>query len=139
MAKRKFMNARALEKAWDEYREYCANHTAVVTEFSSKLGEFITQEVRKPVTCTIAGFCAYVKLPRSDFYANYDDTDGFKDIVTRIREECEVDAREKFESGQIPTQLAGLWMSKYGYSTKIDNEIGGSVPVVISGESDLKE
>lgn len=139
MAERKFKNAKALEKAWDKYREYCANHTATVTEFSSKLGVFITQEVNKPITCTIAGFCVYVKLPRSDFYANYDDKDEFSDIVTRIREECEVDAREKFESGQIPTQLAGLWMSKYGYSTTIDNKIGGSVPVVISGESDLKE
>ena len=42
----------------------------------------------------------------------------FVDIVTRMREECETDAREKFEVGAIPTQLAGLWMSKYGYTTK---------------------
>ena len=38
-----------------------------------------------------------------------------------MREECEVDARMKFETGQIPTQLAGLWMSNYGYTTKTDN------------------
>ena len=35
-----------------------------------------------------------------------------------MREECEGDAREKFELGYINPKLAGLWMSKYGYNTK---------------------
>ena len=39
-----------------------------------------------------------------------------------MREECEVDAREKFELSLIPSQLAGLWMSKYGYTNKLDTE-----------------
>ena len=136
---RKFKTPKALAAKWDEYCEYCANHKATVTEFSSKLGKFITAEVQKPITLTVAGFCAYVKLPRQDFYETYADDEKFCDIVTRIREECEVDARQKFESGQIPSTLAGLWMSKYGYSTKQENEHKGSVPVVISGEGDIKD
>lgn len=47
-------------------------------------------------------------------------------MVTRIREECEMDARGKFETGQIPSQLSGLWMSRYGYgvnnNVKVDAE-----------------
>lgn len=39
-----------------------------------------------------------------------------------MREECEVDAREKFELSVIPSQLAGLWMSKYGYTSKVDTD-----------------
>ena len=136
---RNFKTPKALEKAWDEYCEYCANYKATVTEFSSKLGKFITAEVNKPITKTIKGFCAYAKLPRQDFYSTYEGNKKFSDIVTCIREECEIDAREKFESGQIPSQLAGLWMSKYGYSTKTENDVKGSVPVVISGDQDIKD
>ena len=46
-----------------------------------------------------------------------------------MREECEIDARRKFETGMIPSQLAGLWMSNYGYSTKTNAEIKASVGV----------
>ena len=43
-------------------------------------------------------------------------------MVTRMREECEVDARMKFELGVIDPRLAGLWMSRHGYSTKVEAE-----------------
>jgi len=56
-----------------------------------------------------------------------------------MREECEVDARIKFEVGALPSQLAGLWMSKYGYSTKTDSSVTGAVPVVISGGEELED
>ena len=35
-----------------------------------------------------------------------------------MREECEIDARMKFELGVIDPKLAPLWMSRYGYSAK---------------------
>ena len=60
-------------------------------------------------------------------------------MVTRMKEECEVDARSKFELGIIPTQLAGLWMSHYGYTTKIDSNIEVPMPVIISGGEDLED
>ena len=56
-----------------------------------------------------------------------------------MREECEIDAREKFELGVIPSQLAGLWMSNYGYSTKMDSTVTGAVPVVIDGSDELED
>ena len=70
------------------------------------------------MTYTIEGFCVFAGISRQAFYKDYADNRRYVDIVTRMREECEIDARMKFETGVIPTQLAGLWMSKYGYTTK---------------------
>jgi hypothetical protein len=83
------------------------------------------------VTFTIEGFCDFADISRQAFHEHYADNKRFVDIVTRIREACEVDARKKFELGVIPSQLSGLWMSKYGYTTKTDSNITGAVPVVI--------
>ena len=69
------------------------------------------------VGITIAG------ISRSKFYENYANDEKYGDTVTRMREECEIDAREKFELGIIPSQLAGLWMSNYGYSTRTESEV----------------
>lgn len=41
-----------------------------------------------------------------------------------MREECEVDARQKFETGVIPVKLAGLWMSKFGYTVNAVSQSG---------------
>lgn len=117
---RRFRNVKELEIKWEEYKEYCNNRTVLTHNFSSKNSEFVSAELRKSVTYTIEGFCVYSGIARQDFYSTYAESEKFCDIVTRIREECEVDAREKFELGIIPTQLAGLWMSKYGYTTKQD-------------------
>ena len=56
----------------------------------------------------------------------------FSDIVTRMREECEVDARMRFELGVIDTKLAPLWMSRHGYSVKQENSsgAGGGVQII---------
>jgi hypothetical protein len=48
-----------------------------------------------------------------------------------MKEECEIDARMKFETGQIPSQLAGLWMSKHGYTTKTDANVTADVVTII--------
>jgi hypothetical protein len=48
-----------------------------------------------------------------------------------MKEECEIDAREKFENGTIDSRLAGLWMSNYGYSTKTDATVEADVGVTI--------
>ena len=57
---------------------------------------------------------------------DYAKNDKFIDIVTRMREECEVDARKKFELQAIPSQLAGLWMGRYGYTTKQDTNVSAA-------------
>lgn len=117
---RRFKTAQELADKWSEYKEYCDNRMVMTHDFSSKNSEFVSAELKRSVTYTIEGFCVYAGLSRQDFYATYADDKRFCDIVTRMREECETDAREKFELGIIPSQLAGLWMSKYGYSTKQD-------------------
>ncbi len=135
---RKF-NRKSLVETWEEYKADCDNRVVLTHDFSSKNSEFVSAKLRRSVTYTIEGFCVFAGIARQDFYATYGDDERFCDIVMRMKEECEVDAREKFETGQIPTQLAGLWMSKYGYTTKQDTSVSGAVPVVISGEETLED
>lgn len=69
----------------------------------------------------------FAGISRQAFYEYYAKNEKYVDIVTRMREECEVDARKKFELQVIPPQLAGLWMSRYGYSTKQDTNVSTSM------------
>ena len=135
---RKFTR-KTLEEAWAAYKADCDNRTVLTHEFSAKNSEFVSAELKRKVTYTIEGFCVFIGISRAAFHEYYAEDERFVDIVTRMKDECEVDAREKFETGQIPTQLAGLWMSKYGYTTKQDTQVSGAVPVVISGEETLED
>ena len=126
-------------KAWEEYKADCDSQTVLTHDFSSKNSEFVSKELKRSVTYTIEGFCVYTGISRSAFYERYADNEKFADIVTRMREECEVDARKKFELQVIPSQLAGLWMSKYGYTTKQDTNLTGNLDVEKSKLDDLIE
>lgn len=117
---RKFKTAKALAEAWEEYKAWCGDQKVLTHDFSAKNSEFVSAELKRSVTYTIEGFCVWAGIPRSIFYQTYDGDEKFSDIVTRMREECEVDARMKFELGIIDTRLAPLWMSKHGYSTKTE-------------------
>ena len=130
---RKIKSVKALEEAWEEYKAWCDDQTVLAHEFSAKNSEFVSAELQRSITYTIEGFCVYVGLARSKFYSTYGEDERFGDTVTRMREECEVDARRKFETGQIPTQLAGLWMSNYGYTTKTDTKtsVTGTQVVIV--------
>lgn len=123
---RKIKSAAEMERLWDEYKAYCDNQSVLTHEFSAARAEFVSKELKKKITYTIEGFCVFLKLSRTAFYDYYANDDRFADLVTRIREECEMDARGKFETGQIPSQLSGLWMSRYGYgvnnNVKVDAE-----------------
>jgi len=113
-----------MERLWEEYKESCDSYKAVAHEFCRKTGAFVSAKINKPITYTIEGFCLYIGLDRSAFYDTYDtENSEFSNIVTRVREECEINARIKFETGQIPTQLSGLWMSKYGYTTSTNSKV----------------
>ena len=136
---RKFKSVKQLEETWEAYKADCDNQMVLTHDFSSKNSEFVSKELKRSITYTIEGFCVFAGISRSKFYADYADNDKYGDIVTRMKEECEVDARKKFELQKIPSQLAGLWMSKYGYTTKADTSVSGSVPVVISGEDNLED
>ena len=107
---------------------------------SSKNSEFVSAELKRSVTYTIEGFCVFVGLARSKFYETYENDEKFRDMVTRMREECEIDARKKFELGVVPSQLAGLWMSHYGYTTKVETEANiTQVPQIIDDIPDEGE
>lgn len=136
---RKFKTVKALEEAWEEYKAWCNNQTVLTHEFSSRNSEFVSKELKRSITYTIEGFCVHVGISRAAFYGYYADDERFVDIVTRMKEECEIDARMKFELGVIDPKLAGLWMSKHGYTTKTDTNVSGSVPVVISGDDALED
>lgn len=128
---RKFQSVKQLEEAWEAYKKECDNQLVLTHDFSSKNSEFVSKELRRSVTYTIEGFCVFAGISRAQFYETYADMKPYADTVTRIREECEVDARKKFELQIIPSQLAGLWMSRHGYTTKTDTNVTGGVPVVI--------
>lgn len=128
---RKFGSASALEKAWEEFKEYCDKKTVITTAFSPKVGSFVTQEVPHPITYTIKGFCAFVGMTETAFYDLYNKDEKLVLVIARMKQDCEIDAREKFENGTIDSRLAGLWMSHYGYTQKTDAQVSNSVDVTI--------
>lgn len=109
-----------MEEAWKEYKDWCNNQRVLTHDFSSKNSEFVSAELKRSVTCTIEGFCVHTGIARQNFYKTYAADERFRDIVTRMKEECEVDARMKFELGVIDPKLAALWMGKYGYGAKAE-------------------
>lgn len=117
---RKFKTAKTLANAWDQYKDWCNNQEVLTHSFSAKNSEFVSATLKRSVTYTIEGFCSFAGISRAAFYARYAGDKQFVDIVTRMREECEVDARMKFELGVIDAKLAPLWMSKYGYGAKVE-------------------
>ena len=136
---RRFNSPEEMLGLWEEFKKICDAKTVVRTEFSQKTGKFVTDVVPSPVSYTVLGFCNYVDLERTAFYETYTNDPKYCNITARIERECEEDVRNKFENKTIPSQLSALWMSKYGYSVKNDQNITGSIPVVISGEDELKE
>ena len=119
----KIKSPEEMEQLWESYKQECDNQEVLTHEFSSKNSEFVSEKLKRSITYTIEGFCVYMKISRQAFYEYYASKKRYVDIVTRIREECEADARRKFELQVIPSQLAGLWMSKYGYTTKVENNL----------------
>ena len=127
MSKRKISSPEQMEQLWENYKEYCDNYQVTQTEFSGKESRFVAGTVKRPITYTIEGFCVYIGLARSKFYETYADSEEYRDIVTRMRDESEADVRNKFETGTIPTQLSALWMSKFGYATKQQTDVNASM------------
>lgn len=136
---RKFKSPWDMLEQWEEYKVHCDNREVTKTEFSQRLGKFITDTVPAKVTYTVIGFCAYCGYTLSKFYETYKKDPDYGEIVSKMENDCEIDTREKLELGVIPTQLSGLWMSKHGYSTKQETEIKGSIPVVVTGEDNIPE
>lgn len=129
---KKINSPKAMREAWEAFKAYCDSKTVIRTEFSQKTSEFVTAVIPSPITYTIKGFCSFVGMTETNFYLTYDKNEKFKSVIACMKEECEIDAREKFENGTINSRLAGLWMSNYGYTTKAESkeEIKSSVVIV---------
>ena len=122
----KITSKKQMEDLWASYKDDCDNQMVLTHDFSSKNSEFVSKDLKRCITYTIEGFCVFACISRQAFYKDYAKNDKFIDIVTRMREECEVDARKKFELQAIPSQLAGLWMGRYGYTTKQDTNVSAA-------------
>ena len=116
MAEKKFKTAAQLAGAWRRYKKYCDEYT--VTRRTEEDGRVRVTVISSPLTYTIDGFCVFEGITRQVFYRNYSKVEPFCHVFERMRDECEVDARVKFETGRIPSKLAPLWMGRYGYSSK---------------------
>ncbi len=133
----------------DDYIEYCKEcdtHTKTITKFDEE-GQPYDVEVRAPITHTEKGFCLWAGINQTAFRRTYRGGYGedkkeniYSEVIALMDMDIEQDVREKFETGELNSRLAGLWMSRYdGYSTKQETEIKGGVPVVISGDGDLED
>lgn len=136
---RKVSSPEEMLQKWEEFKKICDNKTCTRTEFSQKLGKFVTQTVVSPVSYTVLGFSLYLGMIDDTFRETYANDKEYFSIVSLIERECEQDVRNKFENKTIPSQLSGLWMSKFGYGLKQETEIKGSIPVVINGEDNIPE
>lgn len=142
---RKIKSPEELHDLWNEYKDYCDNQKVLTHDFSAKNSEFVSQELSRSITYTIEGFCVWLGMARAAFYDNYANNKRYADMVTRMREECEIDARRKFETGVISERLAGLWMSRHGYTAKVEEKTqtinDGVLPAILEylksrGEND---
>lgn len=141
MGRQKKFTAESLAEKWEEYKQYCDSQTVIRTEFSQRKADFITRKIPSPITYTIKGFALYCGMTERNFYKTYGNDEKFQSVIARMKEECEQDARRKFENGSIPTQLSGLWMSNYGYSTNQNQKINADADLNIHidyGENDGK-
>lgn len=129
--KRKIKSPAQLEKLWEAYKQECDSKTVTVTQFSQRQGIYVTDVIPQAVTYTIEGFCVFLKISRQGFYDTYDNDPAYNDIFRLIREECEVDVRRKFEQKVIDAKLAPLWMSRYGYSTKQEQDIEQQSVIIV--------
>ena len=135
---RKIKSPEQMGALWEEYKEKCDNYTIKRTEFSQRLGKFVTEEIPKRISYTIEGFCAHIGLSKDALYTTYFGDPNYSDVTTRIHIDCETDVRSKFETGEIPPQLSALWMSKFGYSTKIESNGGQKTNDLLSSLMDLE-
>lgn len=121
-----------MERRWEEYKKQCDERMIHVTEFSSSQAKFVPGDVIRSVTYTIIGFCRFLGINKSNFYQTYGNDPRYGDVVSRIKDDCEIDVREKFELGILNPKLAPLWMSKFGYSTKADQSLNADTKLSIS-------
>ncbi len=134
---RRFKSVRELEEAWEAYKYDCDHQMVLTHQFSSKDKEFVSKELQHSIIYTIEGFCVFAKISRAEFNRKYAGREPYASAVTRMKEECEVDAQKKLELQVVPSRLAGMWMPSY--TAKANTSPEGESPVVIYGGDELED
>ena len=129
---RTFKTSSDMLKAWEAYKEQCDNATVVQTTFSQKDGKYITEKIPHPITYTLKGFALSAGMTENNFYETYRNKEEFGLVIACMKEECETDARSKFENGTIDSRLAGLWLSRYGYTTNVEQKVDADMTLNVS-------
>lgn len=129
---KKINSEKIMWEKWNAYKDECDNKTVIRTEFSQKASQFISAVIPAPVTYTIKGFCRFLEMTEANFYATYNKNAKFESVIARMKEECEIDAREKFENNTLNSKLAGLWMSNYGYTTNTNVDVDADMELNIN-------
>lgn len=121
--KRVIPSVKVMAEKWEEFKNACDTKVRVVTSVSKKTGEIVEASMPCPVTYTLKGFCLYVGITEQALNATYWSDPKFFELLSRMKMECEIDAREKFEQGYIDPKLAALWMGHFGYTTKAEAKV----------------
>lgn len=130
-------SVKGLEALWEQYKDHCDHQTVLTYNYNASSRQYIPQELQKCITYTIEGFCVYVGLSRTVFRERYERDPKYSDLVTRMREECEVDAWNKFELQQLPPQLAGRWMDRYTAAAQ-ETESNSTLDRILEAVADVE-
>lgn len=130
-------SVKGLEALWEQYKDHCDHQKVLTYNYNASSKQYIPQELQKCITYTLEGFCVYVGLSRTAFRERYESDPKYADLVTRMREECEVDAWNKFELQQLPPQLAGRWMDRYAAAAQ-ETESTSTLDRILEAVADAK-
>lgn len=116
----KFRSAAQLENAWEDYKNWCDTQTVKKVVSTCVNDGEVTKEVVEelaPTTYSVKEFAVFCGMTERNFYATYDKDVKFQLVIDKMKSECELDTKRKFENGTLNPKLAGLWMSRWGYGT----------------------
>lgn len=133
----KAISVKGLEALWEQYKDHCDHQKVLAHNYSASSRQYIVQELEKCIAYTIEGFCVFAGMSRADFQRRFESNPRFSDLVTRMREECEVDAWKKFELQLLPPQLAGRWMERYGGNPQ-ENEENSALSHILEAVQDVE-
>lgn len=114
----KFQDPEKLQQRIDAYFEHCDN-TIIKKQHVTGKGEIIV--VPTPTPYTMAGLAAWLEISRKNLL-EYNDRNGFRNIITRARDKIEASNITLALTGCHDSRIAALNLSSnYGYATKQDS------------------
>lgn len=109
-----------LKTKWEDYKKSRQDNMRTETYWSD--GKKHAIEVPRPLPYFIKGFCIFIGQTEQNFYKTHDKNPKLVELVTRMRMECEMSKVDAFIKEDAPSQIAGLILSKHGYTTKVEQK-----------------